>query len=76
MLDHYAIPFFISSYTMIKSYFQDVYAATIAPMIDGVIHGLNATIFAYGSTGRYLCYLALSTISFENNLKLCDRNIN
>lgn len=40
---------------------RDVYAATIAPMIDGVIHGLNATIFAYGSTGSGKTYTMAGT---------------
>jgi hypothetical protein len=31
---------------------QDVYK-NITSTIAGVVHGLNATVFAYGSTGRY-----------------------
>ena len=31
---------------------QNVYRS-ISSVISGVVHGLNATVFAYGSTGRY-----------------------
>lgn len=34
-------------------YIQDVYTKCISTVISGVVHGLNATVFAYGSTGRY-----------------------
>lgn len=33
---------------------QDVYRRCIRSVIAGVVQGLNATVFAYGSTGRYL----------------------
>ena len=33
---------------------QDVYTKCISSVISGVVQGLNATVFAYGSTGRYL----------------------
>lgn len=40
---------------------QDVYKRSISSVIAGVVQGLNATVFAYGSTGRYarngVCYL-------------------
>jgi kinesin family protein 18/19 len=32
---------------------QDVYKLTMGSMVEGVVRGLNATIFAYGATGRY-----------------------
>lgn len=32
---------------------QDVYK-NISSTIAGVVQGLNATVFAYGSTGRYM----------------------
>jgi kinesin family protein 18/19 len=31
---------------------EDVYNATVSSMVEGVVRGLNATIFAYGATGR------------------------
>ncbi|XP_040373140.1 uncharacterized protein LOC112191473 [Rosa chinensis] len=31
---------------------KDVYTKCISSVISGVVHGLNATVFAYGSTGR------------------------
>lgn len=33
---------------------QGVYERSIQSTIAGVIQGLNATVFAYGSTGRYI----------------------
>lgn len=30
---------------------QEVYEGTIQGLVDGVLQGLNATIFAYGATG-------------------------
>lgn len=36
---------------------QDVYR-NISSTIVGVIQGLNATVFAYGSTGRYMFDIA------------------
>ncbi|KAJ1976707.1 tubulin-dependent ATPase kip3 [Dimargaris xerosporica] len=30
---------------------QEVYLATTQPLIDAVLHGFNATVFAYGATG-------------------------
>lgn len=30
---------------------QDVYQASVRPVIEGIIDGINATIFAYGATG-------------------------
>eukprot|EP00656_Telonema_subtile_P054995 TRINITY_DN8368_c0_g1_i1.p1 TRINITY_DN8368_c0_g1~~TRINITY_DN8368_c0_g1_i1.p1 ORF type:complete len:765 (-),score=199.17 TRINITY_DN8368_c0_g1_i1:75-2369(-) len=30
---------------------QDVYEASVRPVIEGIIDGINATIFAYGATG-------------------------
>lgn len=35
------------------SYWQDVYNVTASAIVEGVVRGLNATIFAYGATGRY-----------------------
>lgn len=32
---------------------QDVYKRSIRCTIAGVVQGINATVFAYGSTGRY-----------------------
>ncbi|KAH9543636.1 hypothetical protein CY35_13G076000 [Sphagnum magellanicum] len=32
---------------------EDVYKLTMGSMVEGVVRGLNATIFAYGATGRY-----------------------
>lgn len=43
---------------------QDVYKRSIRPTVVGVIQGLNATIFAYGSTGRYTEYTRASHIPF------------
>lgn len=41
-------------------FIQDVYKRSISSVIAGVVQGLNATVFAYGSTGRYgrngVCY--------------------
>lgn len=34
------------------SYWQDVYNVTASAIVEGVVRGLNATIFAYGATGR------------------------
>jgi hypothetical protein len=36
------------------SYWQDVYNVTASSIVEGVVRGLNATIFAYGATGRYV----------------------
>lgn len=30
---------------------QDVYNGTVKDLVTGVLHGINATVFAYGSTG-------------------------
>lgn len=30
---------------------EDVYAAAAAPLVDAVLQGFNATVFAYGQTG-------------------------
>lgn len=35
------------------SFLQDIYKRSIRCTIAGVVQGLNATVFAYGSTGRY-----------------------
>ena len=34
----------------------DVYANTIAPLIKHALHGINATVFAYGATGSGKTY--------------------
>jgi hypothetical protein len=33
-------------------HWQDVYNVTASGIVEGVVRGLNATIFAYGATGR------------------------
>lgn len=65
-----------SNYTF---YVQDVYAKSIFSVISGVVQGLNATIFAYGSTGRYwrslLIILCVKLIIVEfRRRKLYKRN--
>ncbi|KAJ7742386.1 P-loop containing nucleoside triphosphate hydrolase protein, partial [Mycena olivaceomarginata] len=30
---------------------QDVYEATVQPLLQGLLNGYNATVFAYGATG-------------------------
>lgn len=41
---------------------QDVYNRVVAPMIRGVAHGLNATVFAYGATGSGKTYTMAGTV--------------
>ncbi|KAJ9562431.1 hypothetical protein OSB04_007591 [Centaurea solstitialis] len=40
---------------------SDVYARSISSTIAGVVHGLNATVFAYGSTGSGKTYTMVGT---------------
>ncbi|XP_024194364.2 kinesin-like protein KIN-8B [Rosa chinensis] len=40
---------------------KDVYTKCISSMISGVVHGLNATVFAYGSTGSGKTYTMVGT---------------
>ena len=49
-------------------YIQDVYTKCISTVISGVVHGLNATVFAYGSTGRYYIYIFLFFIFHHHPL--------
>ena len=35
-------------------YWQDIFNVTASSIVEGVVRGLNATIFAYGATGRYV----------------------
>nr|GMD51684.1 kinesin-like protein KIN-8B [Ipomoea batatas] len=44
-----------------NSYNWDVYKRSIRPTVVGVIQGLNATIFAYGSTGSGKTYTMVGT---------------
>ncbi|KAM0975983.1 hypothetical protein EV1_018718 [Malus domestica] len=39
----------------------DVYTKCISSVISGVVHGLNATVFAYGSTGSGKTYTMVGT---------------
>lgn len=40
---------------------SDVYERSISSTISGVVHGLNATVFAYGSTGSGKTYTMVGT---------------
>lgn len=42
---------------------SDVYERSISSTISGVVHGLNATVFAYGSTGSGKTYTMVGTQS-------------
>jgi len=41
---------------------EDVYNATVSSMVEGVVRGLNATIFAYGATGSGKTHTMAGTI--------------
>ncbi|XP_050369605.1 kinesin-like protein KIN-8B [Argentina anserina] len=41
----------------------DVYTKCISSVVSGVVHGLNATVFAYGSTGSGKTYTMVGTQS-------------
>lgn len=56
---------------------EDVYVATTKNLIDGVIAGYNATVFAYGPTGNvdvnfFDIWIKNTTTVFPNSLQNCD----
>lgn len=54
---------------------QDVYNRVVAPIIRGVAHGLNATIFAYGATGSGKTYTMAGTAEDPGLMVLSLQNI-
>lgn len=41
---------------LLQSTNQDVYNGTVKDLVTGVLHGINTTVFAYGSTGSGKTY--------------------
>ncbi|KAL5988374.1 Kinesin-like protein KIN-8B [Asimina triloba] len=54
---------------------QDVYRKSISGTITGVVQGLNATVFAYGSTGSGKTYTMVGTQDDPGLMVLCFRTI-
>lgn len=51
----------------VQSTNQDVYNGTVKDLVTGVLHGINTTVFAYGSTGSGKTY----TMVGESNRQGC-----
>ena len=54
---------------------QQVYEATVAPLVHGVLRGLNATVFAYGATGSGKTYTMVGSDSDPGLMVLSMRDI-
>ena len=42
---------------------QEIYTKTTKPLLEGIVEGFNATVFAYGATGSGKTYTMLGTQS-------------
>ena len=52
-----------------------IYEATVAPLVHGVLRGLNATVFAYGATGSGKTYTMVGSDSDPGLMLLSMRDI-
>ena len=51
---------------------QEIYTKTTKPLLEGIIEGFNATVFAYGATGSGKTYTMLGS---QNEIGIMPRSV-